>query len=52
MILLLPPPLLSSVSSTVIHRKTEKERQLADERRGRGVEEEPNHTMAFKPGRL
>jgi hypothetical protein len=32
------------------HRKTEKERQLADGRGGAG--EEPNHRMARKPGSL
>jgi hypothetical protein len=44
---ILPPP-LTLVSSTgdTQHRKTEKERQLAD---GMGVGEEPNHTTARKP---
>ncbi len=46
----LPP--LSSVSSTgeATHRKIEKERQMADERKGMG--EKPNHTTARKPGPL
>jgi hypothetical protein len=39
-------PLLPSV------RKTEKGRQLADERMGGGVGEEPNHTIARKPSPL
>jgi hypothetical protein len=30
------------------HRKTEKERQLAEGRGGKGVGEEPNHTTARK----
>jgi hypothetical protein len=41
----LSPP-LPAVSSTATHRKTEKERQLADGRGGRGWGEEQNHTTA------
>jgi hypothetical protein len=33
-------------------RKTEKENLLAGDGGGRGVVEEPNHTMARKPGPL
>jgi hypothetical protein len=29
-----------------MHRKTEKEKQLADGRGGKGLREEPNHTKA------
>jgi hypothetical protein len=34
------------------HRKSEKERQLADRRMGEGVGEEQKHTTARKPGPL
>jgi hypothetical protein len=49
---LLPHPLppLPSGSSTGEHWKTDKQRQLADGRLGVG--EEPNQTMARKPGPL
>jgi hypothetical protein len=39
-----PPP--------ATRRKTEKERQLADCKRGKGVGKEPNHTTARHPGPL
>jgi hypothetical protein len=35
-----------------IHWKSDKERQLADGRGGKGVGEEPYHTTARKPGPL
>ncbi len=38
-----------SATLPAIHKKTEKERQLADER---GVEEEPDQVTARKPGPL
>ncbi len=45
---LLPHP---SLPLPATHRKTEKERQLADGRRGGvGVWKEPNHMTAVKPG--
>jgi hypothetical protein len=43
----LPPSPVSKLDSTGdAHRKTEKERQLADERGEKGVGKEPNHTTA------
>ncbi len=41
-----------SPSYDLEHRKTEKERQLAQEKGGKRVGEEPNHTTAKKPGPL
>jgi hypothetical protein len=47
-----PTPLSRQSARPETQRKTEKERQLADGRRGEGVGEEPNHTTARKPGSL
>jgi hypothetical protein len=50
-----PTPSLSpflSLSSTGDKEETEKERQFADRRGGEGLEEEPNHTTARRPGPL
>ncbi len=46
-----PAPPSSPFSSwTATHRKTEKERQLADRKRGKGAGVEPNPKTARKPG--
>jgi hypothetical protein len=50
-----PPPRQQARPST--HRKTEEERQLADERECEGINKgegakSPNHTTARKPGTL
>jgi hypothetical protein len=42
-----PPQLLSPVPATYM--KTEKERLFADGRGGKGVGEEPNHTITVRP---
>jgi hypothetical protein len=54
MIWLLAHPLspVSKLYREVTHRKTKKERQLDQGRRGKGVGKEPNHTTARKPGIL
>ncbi len=48
----LPPSLSHHQAGPATHRKTEKERQVADSGGGEGVGEEPNHTTARKPGPL
>jgi hypothetical protein len=50
--LLAPTPFPLPRKKCGIYRKTEKERQLADGRGGKGVSEEPNHTTPRKPGPL
>jgi len=47
-----PSPISRQSAGPATHRKTEKERQLADGRGGKGVGVEPNHTTARKPGPL
>jgi hypothetical protein len=46
-----PSPTLP-IARPATHRKTEKERQVADGRGGKRVGEEPNHATARKPGPL
>ncbi len=46
------PDLPPAFPATETKRKTEKERQLAEGRGCEGVGEEPNHTIARKPGPL
>jgi hypothetical protein len=54
MIWLLPPPSPSPPAPAVskLERKTDKERQLVDEKEEEGRGKEPNKTMARKPGSL
>jgi len=48
-----PTPSLPPIpSGSATHRKTEKERQLADGIGGKGAGDEPNHATARKPGPL
>ncbi len=47
-----PTPLSRQLAGPATHRKTDKERLLADGRGGRGVGGEPHHTTARKPGLL
>jgi hypothetical protein len=48
-----PPPSLSrQLAPPATHRKTEKERQVADSRGMERAGEEPNHTTTRKPGPL
>jgi hypothetical protein len=48
----LPPFSRCTISSTGEHRKTEKKRQHADLRGGKGAGEEPNYTTTRKPNPL
>ncbi len=52
LLLVHPLPLSRQKGRPATHRKTEKERQLAHGRGGKGVGEEPNHSTARKPGPL
>jgi hypothetical protein len=47
-----PPPPFSGNKLSATHRKTEKERQVADRRGEKGVGEEPKHTTPGKLGLL